>query len=118
MIVMVFRPSNPVTGDTWTRLNARVVIDGAAGGNAVQSMGAGTSPCMVVGCAVYDSGTPPANQCSLGDDAVITATSVITSTLVSRATYTIKNTGAAASTYTGDTDAGGVSVICVNVSLS
>lgn len=118
MIVMVFRPSNPVTGDTWTRLNARVVIDGLAGGNAAQSLGAGTSPCVVVGCAVYDSGTPPANQSSLGDDAVITATSAITATLVSRASYTIKNTGAASSTYTGDTDAGGVAVICVNVSLS
>jgi len=118
MIVLVFRPSNAVTGDTWTRLNARVVIDGAAGGNAAQSLGAGTSPCMVVGCAVYDNGTPPANQSSLGDDEVIEATSVITSTLVSRASYHINNTGAAASTYTGDTDAGGVAVICVNVSLS
>lgn len=118
MIVMVFRPSNPVTGDTWTRLNARVVIDGLAGGNAAQSLGAGTSPCVVVGCAVYDSGTPPTNQSSLGDDEVITATSAITATLVSRASYTVKNTGAASSTYTGDTDAGGVAVICVNVSLS
>ncbi len=118
MIVMVFRPSNPVTGDVWTRLNARVVIDGAAGGNAAQSMNAGTSPCMVVGCAVYDAGTPPANQSSLGDDEVFTATSVITPDLVARASYHVSNTGAAASTYNGDTNAGGVALICVNVSLS
>jgi len=118
MIVMVFRPSNPVTGDVWTRLNARVVIDGAAGGTAAQSMAAGTSPAMIVGCAVYDSGTPPANQISLGDDAVITATSAITPALVARASYRVMNTGAASSTYNGDTDAGGVSIICVNVSLS
>lgn len=118
MIVMVFRPSNPVTGDTWTRLNARVVINGAATGSAPQSMAAGTSPCVIVGCAVYDSGTPPANQISLGDDEVITATSVITPALVSRASYHVNNTGAASSTYNGDTDAGGVAIICVNVSLS
>ena len=118
MIVQVFRPSNPVTGDTWTQLNARVVIDGAAGGTAAQSMGAGTSPAMVVGCAVYDAGTPPTNQISLGDDAVITATSAITPSLVARASYHISNTGAAASTYNGDVDAGGVAIICVNVSLS
>ena len=118
MIVMVFRPSSPVTGDTWTRLNARVVINGAATGSAPQSMAAGTSPCVIVGCAVYDSGTPPANQISLGDDEVITATSVITPALVSRASYHVNNTGAASSTYNGDTDAGGVAIICVNVSLS
>jgi hypothetical protein len=118
MIVMVFRPSDAAVGDTWTRLNARVAITGAATGVAAQSLGAGTSPCVVVGCAVYDSGTPPTNQSSLGDDEVITATSVLTPALVSRASYTVKNTGAASSTYTGDTDAGGVAVICVNVSLS
>jgi hypothetical protein len=116
MSVMVFRPSDPVVGDTWTRLNARVEITGAATGVAAQSMAAGTSPCVVVGCAVYDGGTPPANQSSLGDDEVITATSA--SGVVSRATYHVSNTGALASTYTGDTDAGGVAVICVNVSLS
>ena len=130
MSVMVFRPSDAAVGDTWTRLNARVVINGAAVGNVAQSMASGTSPCMVVGCAVYDGGTPPTNQSSLGDqivsggdtedvsDDVYAVVATSASGVVSRATYHVSNTGAASSTYTGDTDAGGVAVICVNVSVS
>jgi len=118
MIALIVRGSKATLASTWTRLNARVAIDGAAGGNAAQSMGAGTSPCIVVGCAVYDAGTPPANQISLGDDEVIEIASGITPSLVMRVSYKIKNTGAAASTFTGDTDAGGVAVTCVNVSYA
>lgn len=118
MIALIVRGSGADLASTWTRLNARVAIDGAAGGNAVQSMGAGTSPCIVVGCAIYDSGTPPANQISLGDDEVIEIASAITPSLVMRVSYKIKNTGAAASTFTGDTNAGGVAVTCVNVSYA
>lgn len=117
-IGLIVRGAKGTLSSTWTRLNARVAIDGAAGGNAVQSMGAGTSPCIVVGCAVYDGGTPPANQISLGDDEVIEIASAITPSLVMRVSYKIKNTGAAASTFTGDTDAGGVAVACVNISFA
>ena len=118
MLVMVFRPSDAAVGDTWTRLNARVVINGASPGTVAQSMASGTSPAVIVGCAIYDSGTPPTNQISLGDDAVITTASGTTPALVARASYRVMNSGAAASTYNGDTDAGGTALICVNVSLS
>lgn len=115
MGVMVVRPNR---GSTWTRLNPRVVVSGAAAGSPVQSMGSGTSPCFVVGAGIYDSGTPPADQISLGDDITIDVTSAMTPALMARMSFHLMNTGAASSTFTGDSDAGGAGIACVNVSLS
>ncbi len=115
---VVMRPNNPVNGDTWTRLNAHCVVNGAASGVAAQSMGAATAPGFIIGAALYDGGTPPADQISLGDDNVIEVASGITPSLVLRVSYRVENVGAAASTYNGDTNAGGVAISCVTVSLS
>jgi hypothetical protein len=113
-LLLVFRATE---GATWTRLNARTVVNGAGTGVANQTVGAGTAPCIIVGCNFSKSGTIPSPQISTGDNDIVTVTSVTTPANFGTAAYRINNTGAAAVTYNADTVAG-LGVACVNVSLS
>lgn len=112
--LFIFRPSK---GSTWTRLNAHVIVDGAAGGSAAQAMGAGTSPCIIVGAVFTEGGTLPTPQISSGDDVTVSVASAITPAVNGVASCKVNNTGAASSTYNGDTTHGN-GLVCVNVSLS
>jgi hypothetical protein len=113
-VLLVFRPTE---GATWTRLNARCVVNGAGTGVASQTMGAGTAPCIIVGAGYTQSGTLPTPQISTGDDDTVSATSVTTPENSVKVSYKVNNTSTAASTFNADTTAG-VGAACVNVSLS
>ncbi len=113
-LLLVFRATE---GTTWTRLNARCVVNGAGTGVANQTVGAGTAPCFIVGCNFSKGGTIPSPQISTGDNDIVTVTSGTTPANFATAAYRINNTGAAAVTYNADTVAG-LGVACVNVSLS
>ena len=115
--LMVYRPNNPVTGDVWTRLNARAVANGAGTGVANQTMAAGTSPCFDVAASITDGGTNPTPLISTGDNEFFTITSTITPSLVAKIAYRINNTSTTAVTVNADTT-NGVTIACVNVSLS
>lgn len=113
-VLLVFRPTE---GATWTRLNARCVVNGAGTGVASQTMGAGTAPCIIVGAGYTQSGTLPTPQISTGDNDTVTATSVTTPANSVKVSYRINNSSTAATTFNADTTAG-LGVACVNVSLS
>ena len=113
-VLVVVRPNR---GSTWTRLNARCVVNGAGTGVANQTMGAGTSPCINFCAGFTQSGTIPDPQISTGDNDRITITSIITPANSMTFSYKINNTGAAANTLNADTVAG-LGLVCVNKSLS